>query len=229
MVRVQADGYFPEESKPFAGNGTPQTLGFRLNKGEPVRGLVRNPDGSAARDGFVYLVPADDVLSLVNGDVPDLKQEGLIRSKLSPEDRFSLPPENGTFLLVALNDAGFALAHRREFRESNPLRLQPWAKVSGTVTIDHKPIADLESYRNDHQFAIVSLSLDEKADILARFVKDHKLPWLQGLVGPQSPVVTTYGATAIPATFLIGPDGRIITRDLRGKRAKEAVAKALNR
>ena len=144
VVRVQADGYLPEESKPFAGNGTPQTLRFRLNKGEPVRGLVRNPDGSAARDGFVYLVPADDVLSLVNGDVPEQKRAGLIRSKLSPEGRFSLPPEKGTFLLVALNDAGFALAHRREFRESNPLRLQPWAKVSGTVTIDHKPVADLE-------------------------------------------------------------------------------------
>ena len=39
--------------------------------------------------------------------------------------------------------------------------------------------------------------------------------------------MTAYGATAIPATFLIGPDGRIIARDLRGNRAKEAVAKAL--
>ena len=49
-----------------------------------------------------------------------------------------------------------------------------------------------EAYRNDHQFAIVSLSLDETADVLARFVKDHKLPWPQGIVGPESPVVTAY-------------------------------------
>jgi peroxiredoxin len=470
LIRVQGEGYLPEESGPFAGDGTPQTFTFRLNKGEPVRGLVRNPDGSPARDGFVYLVPADDVLSLVNGDVPERKREGVNRSKLSLEGRFSLPPEKGAFLLVALNDAGFAFAHRREFRESDPLRLQAWARVSGTVTVDHKPVADLEisadpsdgripvegeprldyrilvktdangrfelprvipgrhvigqwvpngvrrrvwfvnmatidaeggrsydlrigdqgrpvtgrlaipatgewlvrkasiepkvskgrppsigvrvfedgrfraedleagdyvlhvdaheqppddacgwgrligafthefsvngkagdgpldlgslqpsevgdeplrvgerapnfhvktldgkllslddfrgkfvlldfwatwcapcvaelpnlkavheAYRNDHEFAIVSLSLDETADVLARFVKDHKLPWVQGIVGPESPVVTAYGATAIPATFLIGPDGRIIARDLRGEQAKEAVVKALGR
>ena len=83
-----------------------------------------------------------------------------------------------------------------------------------------------EAYRNDHKFAIVSLSLDETADVLDRFVKDHRLPWPQAIVGPESPVVTAYGATAIPATFLIGPDGRIIARDLRSEQIKEAVRKA---
>ena len=133
VIRVQAEGYLPEESKWFAGDGTPQAFTFRLAKGQPIRGLAQNPDGSPAKDGFVYSVPAGDVLSLVNGDVPEREREGMPRSKLSPEGRFPLPPEKGAFLIVALNDAGFAFVHRREFRESAPLRLQSWARVSGTV------------------------------------------------------------------------------------------------
>ena len=33
VVRVQAEGYLPEESKWFAGDGTPQAFTFRLNEG----------------------------------------------------------------------------------------------------------------------------------------------------------------------------------------------------
>ena len=37
------------------------------------------------------------------------------------------------------------------------------------------------------------------------------------------------GATAIPATFLIGPDGRILAKDLRGEKTNTTVAEALKR
>ena len=56
-----------------------------------------------------------------------------------------------------------------------------------------------------------------------------KLSWCQGLIGPESPVVSAYGATAIPATFLIGPDGKILAKDLRGDAARKTVAKALRK
>jgi len=49
-----------------------------------------------------------------------------------------------------------------------------------------------------------------------------------GFAGPDSRVVSAYGATAIPATFLIDPEGKIIAKDLRGDRMKAAVAKVLN-
>ena len=58
-------------------------------------------------------------------------------------------------------------------------------------------------------------------------VKALNLSWRQGLAGPDSPVVAAYGATAIPATFLIGPDGNILARDLRGEKTKGAVVGAL--
>jgi thiol-disulfide isomerase/thioredoxin len=86
-----------------------------------------------------------------------------------------------------------------------------------------------EAYRDEPRFAIVSLSLDESPDALARLVKDGGLAWPQALLGPDSPIADAYGATAIPATFLIGPDGRIVDRDLRCGGIKAAVARALGR
>jgi hypothetical protein len=36
-----------------------------------------------------------------------------------------------------------------------------------------------------------------------------------------------YGVDGIPAVFLIGPDGRILARDLRGPAIEQAITKAL--
>ncbi len=65
-----------------------------------------------------------------------------------------------------------------------------------------------DAFANDSRFVMVSLSLDEKPADVAYFLKQQPLPWRQGVVGPDADVVASYGATAIPATFLIGPVGK---------------------
>jgi peroxiredoxin len=86
-----------------------------------------------------------------------------------------------------------------------------------------------DAFRSDPRLTIVSLSLDEKPGDAAYFVTAEKLPWPQGFVGPDSPVVAAYGATAIPAAFLIGPDRRILAKDLRGASIKALISERLKR
>jgi hypothetical protein len=74
---------------------------------------------------------------------------------------------------------------------------------------------------------LVGVSLDDRPRDAAFSVKALKLSWLQGYAGPESPVVSAYGATAIPAIYLISPDGKILARDLRGEKTKAAVAEVL--
>jgi peroxiredoxin len=85
-----------------------------------------------------------------------------------------------------------------------------------------------KAFGADTRLDMVSLSLDEKPADAASFVKSQKLHWRQAHIGPDSPVATDYGATAIPATFLIGPDGRILAKDLRGQEIMTAIAGALS-
>jgi thiol-disulfide isomerase/thioredoxin len=84
-------------------------------------------------------------------------------------------------------------------------------------------------FAKDPRFVVISVSLDERPADAARLVKSMKLSWLQGIAGPDAPVVAAYGATAIPATFLIGPDGKILARDLRGEKPMKLVSESLKR
>lgn len=467
-LRVEAEGYLPEDAEPFEPDDSPQAFTFRLTRADPIRGVVVNPDGAPAAGGLACLSYAGNELVLWNGDLSDRGRT--THCEIAPDGCFTLPPQKDDFLLVTMNDAGFAVVRGRDLVGDDTVRLQPWSRVSGTVKLDGEPAANLdltvdpdpplpaegepyirclfdiktdakghfeiprvmpgrreigrwtpngapgrfrfltlatldaeggrehvvkigesgrrvkgrlalsptddwmirkaaikpktskdqgysigvridpdgrfraddlapgdyalraslhepppdnacgwgrligeysceftidggdaddapinlgvleptelggqplkvgdvapdftvksldgkdlaladfrgkfvlldfwatwcapciaemptlkaihEAHRGNPEFTIVSLSLDENADVLARFVKDLELPWLQAIAAPESPVVASYGATTIPATFLIGPDGRIIAKDLRGQQAKEAVAKALAR
>jgi len=86
-----------------------------------------------------------------------------------------------------------------------------------------------DTFAADPRFAMLSLSLDERPAELRALVKSEKISWPQAFIGPDSSVAAAYDATAIPATFLIGPDGRILAKDLRGEKAKAVLAVALKR
>jgi hypothetical protein len=154
LVRVQSNGYLPEDAEPFSPDGTAHTLTFRLTKAEPIRGMVRNPDESLARDGFVYLVPSHrdgwiEYLTLENDDVGDYERSGSVHAKVGADGRFSLPPRRENFALLVLTGTGSVLVPRSEFHGDDDFLLQPWARVMGTVTIDGMPAANLDLQSHD--------------------------------------------------------------------------------
>jgi hypothetical protein len=86
-----------------------------------------------------------------------------------------------------------------------------------------------ERFGKDDRFAMVSLSLDAEKDAPRKFVAERALAWHQGFLGEWADggVQHTYYVEAIPATFLIGPDGKLVAKDLRGIAIGSAVAQAL--
>ncbi|WP_165224788.1 sigma-70 family RNA polymerase sigma factor [Aquisphaera insulae] len=154
VLRVSAEGYLPEETGRFSIEGTPHTFTFRLHRGEPIRGAVTRPDGSPATEGLVYLVPPEEedtieYLRIDNGAIRDRARTAEETARIGPDGRFTLPPQRGNFALVALCDAGSAIVPRREIQGEPTLRLRPWARVSGTVTLDGKPAANLVMQSQD--------------------------------------------------------------------------------
>ena len=61
------------------------------------------------------------------------------------------------------------------------------------------------------------------------YVEKEKLGWLQGFLGDwaSTTVHAAYGVQGIPATFLIGPDGKVIAKGMRGEATAAAVESAL--
>jgi thiol-disulfide isomerase/thioredoxin len=83
---------------------------------------------------------------------------------------------------------------------------------------------------NDH-FAMISLSLDESPSAPKDFARKNDIKWIQGFLGKwsDSKVTPMYGVEGIPSIFLIGPDGKIVARELRGDAIADTVGKALGK
>lgn len=74
-------------------------------------------------------------------------------------------------------------------------------------------------------FEVIGISLDGSAATVRRFVKNKQIPWPQILAegGERGPLATSYGVAGIPATYLIGPDGKVLAKDLRGRKLLQRV------
>jgi peroxiredoxin len=83
-----------------------------------------------------------------------------------------------------------------------------------------------ESYGKDDRFAVISLSIGESKDAVAQYAAKHGLTWPQAYIADWS-LPKRYGLVTIPWSFLIGPDGKIIAKNLQGEAIREALSHAL--
>ena len=83
---------------------------------------------------------------------------------------------------------------------------------------------------NDPRFVMIGLNLDAAKDEARRFVENNQLRWIQGFPGASetAKLREDFGLLSILSTWLIGPDGKVIAKDLQGQDIKDAVAKALD-
>jgi beta-lactamase regulating signal transducer with metallopeptidase domain/protocatechuate 3,4-dioxygenase beta subunit/peroxiredoxin len=89
--------------------------------------------------------------------------------------------------------------------------------------------AAYDAFKGDDRVVMIGLSLDESVEAPRKHVQARGLGWVQGFAGgdPWAGVASGFGVTSIPQTFLIGPDGTVLARDLRGPRIRAAIAEAL--
>lgn len=88
-----------------------------------------------------------------------------------------------------------------------------------------------QTFGRDDRVAMVGLSLDKQPRDARQFAAKHGLRWVQGLAGEwsESTIAKQYHVQAIPAAFLIGPNGKLMSPMLRGEQIKEVLSKVLER
>lgn len=81
----------------------------------------------------------------------------------------------------------------------------------------------------DKDFTVIGVSLDRSRDAWIKAIKDDRLDWLHvsDLKQWDSEAGKLYNIEAIPASFLISPEGKIIGKNLRGPALKEFLEKTL--
>jgi thiol-disulfide isomerase/thioredoxin len=107
-----------------------------------------------------------------------------------------------------------------------------WATWCAPCLAETPHLKDVyDAFGKDDRFAMVGLSLDESTKAPEQYAAKNGLRWAQAFLGRggTSTATTDFGVQGIPSIWLIGPDGKVLAKDLRGESIKAAVAAALGR
>lgn len=104
-----------------------------------------------------------------------------------------------------------------------------WASWCGPCRAEIPNVIKAYNAYKDKGFEIVGVSLDDKEDQWKKAISELGLTWPQmsDLKGWNCEGAKLYGVNAIPATVLLGPDGKIVAKNLRGEEIEKKLAELL--
>ena len=104
-----------------------------------------------------------------------------------------------------------------------------WATWCGPCVAEMPHVISTYEKYKSAGFEVLGISLDSDKDALDKFVADKKMTWPQYFDGKgwDNDIAKRIGISSIPATFLIGKDGKVIGSNLRGSALEDAVASSV--
>jgi peroxiredoxin len=106
-----------------------------------------------------------------------------------------------------------------------------WASWCGPCRAENPNLVSQYKLYKDKGFEIIAVSLDDHKDRWMEAIAKDKMPWLQvsDLKGWNNAAGRLYGVRAVPANFLLSPDGKIIGMSLRGEALNQKLAELFNK
>jgi peroxiredoxin len=98
-----------------------------------------------------------------------------------------------------------------------------WAAWCNPCRIENPNILDAYNKYHNKGFTVFGVSFDKERDKWIKAINDDGLIWTQvsDLNGWENKAAKLYGIQSIPQNVLIGPEGKIIARNIRGKELQD--------
>ncbi len=116
-----------------------------------------------------------------------------------------------------------------EFLGEGYVLLDFWAAWCGPCRRENPNLVAAYQQYKDRGFNVFGVSLDKTKEAWVKAIEVDGLTWPQvsELTFWNSEAAALYGVRAIPSNFLIGPDGTIVARNLRGEELREKLRELL--
>ena len=105
-----------------------------------------------------------------------------------------------------------------------------WASWCRPCRMENPNVVRAYQQFKSKNFTVLGVSLDRAKDAWVKAIADDKLTWTQvsDLKFWSNEVAQKYKVQSIPQNFLIGPDGKILAKDLRGEQLIKQLEQLLN-
>lgn len=106
-----------------------------------------------------------------------------------------------------------------------------WASWCGPCRTANKSLSKIYSKYKDKGFEILGVSMDREPDKWKKAVKKDEIKWLQvnETGGSESSTAINWNVRALPTSYLIDKDGKLLAMDLEGKELERALKHLLDK
>lgn len=101
-----------------------------------------------------------------------------------------------------------------------------WASWCGPCRKENPNVVAAYKKYHDKGFEVLGISLDSKKELWLKAIEADGLAWthVSDLKGWECATAQEYGVKAVPASFLIDPNGNVVGKDLRGEDLNKTLA-----
>ena len=145
LLKIQARGYLPVESRDISSNEGRVELTFELRHGADIDMRVMTPEGLPAEGAKVALGIPGAQIYVKNGDIDD-GQTYAQRTEVNVAGRFRFPSQSTAYQLIIIHQSGFAHFKSDQAERNDLVRLTPWAKAEGIFRVAKKPVGSVKLY-----------------------------------------------------------------------------------
>ena len=98
-----------------------------------------------------------------------------------------------------------------------------WASWCGPCRKENPNVVSAYKTYHDKGFDVLGVSLDDKKNLWEKAIEKDGLTWthVSDLKGWKNDVAVLYGVKLVPTNYLIGPDGKIVAKNLREEALQE--------
>ena len=188
-----------------------------------------NPVGALAMENYLdWMVNFEAAQRAMEGAVPVVTTYKRLAEKYAAMERVSHTAVGKHYKDLDLIDQKTGKKVKlSKYVDGKVALIDFWASWCRPCRKEIPNIAKLyEKYGKRKDVVIISLNVWDKPEPQAKAIKDMKMEWTQ-LTDRTRVATDTYGVDGIPQILLIGKDGIIRARDLRGNEIEPALKKAI--